>query len=152
MQRERSTIRSLAVLPLENLSGDPEQEYFADGMTDVFIGDLAKIRSLRVISRTSVMYYKGERKQLSEIAKDLNVDSVIEGTVMRAGARVRISLQLIDARTDGHLWSERYERDLRDVLELQSDIARAVATQIQLELTAQETERLAATRPMIPVP
>ncbi len=143
-------IRSIAVLPLENLSGDPEQEYFADGMTEALIGDLAKIRSLRVISRTSVMQYKGERKPLPEIARELGVDGVVEGTVMRAGDRVRITVQLIDARSDAHLWSERYDRELSDVLALQSDVARAVVEQVRLELTAEEEAALEASRPVDP--
>ncbi len=100
-------IRSIAVLPLENLSDDPDQEYFADGMTEALIGDLAKIGSLRVISRTSVMQYKDKRKSLPEIAQELGVDGVIEGTVMRAGDRVRITVQLIHGRSDTHLWNDR---------------------------------------------
>ncbi len=143
-------IRSIAVLPLENLSGDPEQEYFADGMTEALIGDLAKIGALRVISRTSVKRYKGSDKSLPQIATELGVDGVVEGTVMRAGDRVRITAQLIDARTDHHLWNESYERDLRDVLAVQSDIARAVATQIQLELTPHEVALLTKTRQVKP--
>jgi TolB-like protein/class 3 adenylate cyclase len=123
-----SPIRSIAVLPLENLSGDPEQEYFADGMTEALIGDLAKIGSLRVISRTSVMQYKEARKPLPEIARELNVEGIIEGTVMRDGDRVRITAQLIDARDDRHLWADRYDRDLRSILALQSELARAIAT------------------------
>jgi TolB-like protein/Tfp pilus assembly protein PilF len=143
-------IRAIAVLPLENLSGDPEQEYFADGMTEALIVDLAKIRLLRVISRTSVMHYKGQHRPLPEIAEELNVDAVIEGTVMRAGDHVRISAQLIDARSDTHLWSERYDRELSDVLALQSDVARAVAEQIRGELTPQELARLRTTRTVDP--
>ena len=140
------TIRSIAVLPLENLSDDPEQEYFADGMTEALIGDLAKIGALSVISRTSVMHYKGQRKQLPEIARELNVDGIIEGTVMRAGDRVRITAQLIGGRSDSHLWSDRYDRELSDVLGLQSDVARAVAEEIRIELTAKEHEALTASR------
>jgi TolB-like protein len=137
-------IRSLAVLPLENLSGDPEQEYFADGMTEALIGDLARIGALSVISRTSVMQYKGERKPLPEIARELNVEGIIEGTVMRVGDRVRITAQLIDARTDRHLWADRFDRDLSDVLALQADVAHAVAEQVRLELTPQERAALAS--------
>ena len=133
---ELSPIRSIAVLPLENLSGDPEQEYFADGMTEALIGDLAKLGSLSVISRTSVMRYKQSDKSLPEIAQELGVDAVIEGTVMRAGERVRITVQMIDARSDTHFWADRYDRELSDVLALQSDVARAVAEQVRLELTA----------------
>ena len=143
-------IRSIAVLPLENLSGDPEQEYFADGMTEALIGDLAKIRALRVISRTSVMQYKGARKPLPEIAQELDVDGVIEGTVMRAGDRVRITAQLIDARSDRHLWSDRYDHELSDVLALQSEVARAVAEQVRLELTPDEQAALTTSRPVDP--
>ena len=109
-------INSLVVLPLENLSGDPSQDYFADGMTDALIGDLAKIRGLQVISRTSAMHYKGAKQPLNEIARELKVDAVVEGTVQRSGDRVLVRAQLIRASTDRHLWSETYERDLRDVI------------------------------------
>jgi TolB-like protein len=143
-------IRSLAVLPLENLSGDPEQEYFADGMTEALIGDLAKIGSLSVISRTSVMRYKNSDKSLPEIAQELNVAGVVEGTVMRAGDRVRITAQLIDARNDRHLWSDRYDRELSDVLALQSDVARAVAEQVRLELSPEERAALTEPRSVDP--
>jgi TolB-like protein len=115
-------IQSLAVLPLENLSGDPEQEYFADGMTEALIADLAKIGSLKVISRTSVMLYKGSDKPLPEIARELDVDAVVEGSALRVGDRVRITAQLIEAATDQHLWAESYERDMRDILALQSEV------------------------------
>ncbi len=131
-------IQSLAVLPLENLSDDPEQEYFADGMTEALIADLAKISALRVVSRTSVMQYKRVRRPLPEIAKQLNVDGVIEGSVIREDDRVRITVRLIDARRDHHLWAGRYERYLRGILALQNEIARTVAEQIQLELTPEE--------------
>jgi TolB-like protein len=137
-------------LPLENLSGDPGQEYFADGMTEALIGDLAKLGSLSVISRTSVMRYKQTDKSLPEIARDLSVDGIIEGTVMRAGDRVRITAQLIDARSDRHLWNERYDRELSDVLALQADVARAVAEQIRLELTAEEQAALTPARAVDP--
>jgi TolB-like protein/class 3 adenylate cyclase len=143
-------IRSVAVLPLENLSGDPEQEYFADGMTEALIGDLAKLGSLSVISRTSVMRYKNSEKSLPEIARELNVAGVVEGTVMRAGDRVRITAQLIDARNDTHLWSDRYDRELSDVLALQSDVARAVAKQVRLKLTPEERASLTASRSVDP--
>jgi TolB-like protein/Tfp pilus assembly protein PilF len=137
-------IKSLAVLPLENLSKDPEQEYFADGMTDELITDLTKIGSVQVISRGSVMRYKGIKKPLPEIARELNVDAVIEGTVLRSGDRVRITAQLIHAQSDRHLWAESYERDLRDVLVLQSEVARAIAREIRIKVTPQEQQRLAA--------
>ncbi|HEX3738746.1 MAG TPA: winged helix-turn-helix domain-containing protein [Terriglobales bacterium] len=131
-------IRSLAVLPLENLSGDAQQDYFADGMTDQLITDLAQIRALRVISRTSVMAYRGERKSLPEIARELNVDAVVEGTVLRSGDRVRITAQLIQAPADKHLWAETYEGNVRDTLVVQTKVAQAIAEQIRIELTPQE--------------
>ena len=143
-------IRSLAVLPLENLSRDPEQEYFADGMTDQLITDLAKISALKVISRTSVMQYKGARKPLPQIAQELGVDAVVEGSVQRAGGRVRISAQLIDARADRHLWARSYERDLLNVLTLQDDVAQAIANELKLTLTSHEQLRLASSRPVDP--
>jgi adenylate cyclase len=145
-----SPIRSLAVLPLENLSDDPDQEYFADGMTEALIGDLARIGSLRVISRTSVMKYKGERKAIPEIAQELDVDGVVEGTVARAGGRVRITAQLIDARDDRHLWSDRYDREFADVLALQSEVARAIAGEVRITLSPKEETHLASARPINP--
>ena len=146
----RARIRSLAVLPLENLSPNPEEEYFADGMTDALITTLAQIALLRVISRTSVMRYKGARKPLPEIARELSVDAVMEGTVVRSGNRVRITAQLIHAATDTHLWAKSYESDLRDVLALQNDVARTIAQEIQIQLTPQEKARLARTGPVDP--
>ena len=143
-------IESLAVLPLENLSHDPEQEYFADGMTDELIAELGQIEALRVISRTSVMQYKGVKKPLPQIARELNVDAVIEGSVLRAGNRVRITAQLIQAATDKHLWARSYDRDLNDVLALQSEVAGAIANEIQIKLTPQEQARLASARPVNP--
>jgi len=131
-------IRSVAVLPLENLSGDPAQDYFADGMTDAVITDLAQIHSLKVISRASVMRYKGTRKPLPEIAKELNVDSIVEGTVVQSAERVRVDAQLIQAATDRHLWASTYERSLSDVVVLQSEVAQAIANAIQVQLTRQE--------------
>jgi TolB-like protein/DNA-binding winged helix-turn-helix (wHTH) protein/Flp pilus assembly protein TadD len=135
-------IRSLAVLPLENLSGDVAQEYFADGMTDELIATLGQIGALRVISRTSVMPYKRVRKPLPQIARELNVDAVVEGTVVRSGGEVRITAQLIDARDDKHLWSESYDGDLRDTLTLQNKVARAIAEQIRINLSPQEQATL----------
>jgi TolB-like protein/DNA-binding winged helix-turn-helix (wHTH) protein/Tfp pilus assembly protein PilF len=135
-------IRSLAVLPLENLSGDDSQEYFADGMTDELIATLGQISALRVISRTSVMPYKRARKPLPEIARALNVDAVVEGTVLRSGGQVRITAQLIDGRDDKHLWSDSYDGDLRDTLTLQNKVARAIAEQIRINLNAQEQATL----------
>ena len=135
-------IRSLAVLPLENLSGDASQNYFADGMTDELITDLAQISALRVISRTSVMVYKGARKPLPQIARELSVDAVVEGTVLRSGDRVRITAQLIEASTDKHLWSQSYEGELRDTLALQRRVASAIADQIRINLTPREQAAL----------
>jgi TolB-like protein/class 3 adenylate cyclase/Tfp pilus assembly protein PilF len=143
-------IRSIAVLPLLNLSGDPEQEYFADGMTEALIGDLAKIGSLRVISRTSSMRYKDSQKALPEIARELNVDAVIEGGVLRAGQRVRVTAQLIHAPTDEHLWAEHYERDYRDILALQGELARSIAAHVEIELTPDEESRLTTARAVDP--
>src|SRR5438128_522341 len=136
--RAPTGIRSLAVLPLDNLSGDASQNYFADGMTDELITDLAQISALRVISRTSVMVYKGARKPLPEIARELNVDAVVEGTVLRSGEQVRVTAQLIQAPADKHLWAESYEGNLRDTLVLQKRVARAIVERIRIELTPQE--------------
>jgi TolB-like protein/Tfp pilus assembly protein PilF len=143
-------IHSVAVLPLENLSRDPEQEYFADGMTEALITSLAKISALRVISRTTVMHYKGVRRPLPEIAREIGVQVVVEGTVLRSGEKVRISVQLIETSSDTHLWAESYERDLRDILRLQSEISRAVAQEIQAKLTPAERERLTRSRSVSP--
>ena len=133
-----SVIRSLAVLPLESLSNDASQDYFADGMTDELIADLSQISALRVISRTSVMVYKHARKPLPQIARELNVDAVVEGTVLRAGDRVRITAELIDASTDEHLWSQSYEGEFRDTLALQNKVAKTIADQIRINLKPQE--------------
>ena len=137
-------IRSIAVLPFANLSSDHSQDYFADAMTEELTSDLAKISALRVISRTSSMHYKNTQKTTPEIAKELNVDGVIESSVVRSGDRVRITAQLIDARSsrERHLWSESYERDLKDVLTLQSDVARAIAGQVRVAIISDEDERL----------
>ena len=135
-------IESLAVLPLANLSRDPQQEYFADGMTEELITDLSQIGALRVISRTSAMRYKGTQRSVPELARELNVDAVVEGSVLRVGDRVRITAQLIAAATDKHLWASSYERDLRDVLALQGEVARAIAGEIGVRLTPQERLRL----------
>ncbi len=140
----------MAVLPLENLSGDPQQEYFADGMTEALITNLGQIAALRVISRTSVMRYKGTKKALPEIARELGVDAVAEGSVVREGNRVRITTQLIEAKTDRHLWAHTYERDLASVLALQDDVAQAIAKEIQIKVTRQEQARLARARPVNP--
>jgi len=143
-------IESLAVLPLENLSRDPDQEYFAEGMTEALITSLAKIGALRVVSRTSVMQYQGVRKPLREIALELQVDGVVEGTVQRSGERLRISAQLIHASTDTHLWAESYDRDLRDVLALQSELARAIAREVQVKLTPLDQARFTEARRVDP--
>jgi TolB-like protein len=147
---DSARIHSLAVLPLENLSRDPEQEYFAEGLTEALITTLAKIGELRVISRTSVMVYKGAHKPLPQIAHELQADGIIEGTVLRSGERVRISAQLIDAQSDTHLWAETYDRDMRDVLGLQSEVAQAIAREIRITLTPLERADLAQTRPVDP--
>jgi TolB-like protein/DNA-binding winged helix-turn-helix (wHTH) protein len=131
-------IASIAVLPLENLSRDPEQEYFSDGMTSAIIANISDIRRVRVISRTSTERYKGTKKSLPEIAKELNVDAVIEGSVMRAGNRVRIDVELIDGVSDRHLWSESYQRELGDVLKLHSELALDIAERIQAQLAAEQ--------------
>ncbi len=143
-------IESLAVLPLDNLSHDPGQDYFAEGMTEELITDLAKIAALRVISRTSAMRYKGSQKPVSQIAQELNVDAIIEGSVLRSGGRVRITAQLIQAATDRHLWAESYEGDLRDVLALQSQVARAIASEIRVKVAPGEQARLSTARPVNP--
>ena len=143
-------IQSVAVLPLENLSRDPEQEYFADGLSEALITMLAKIGDLRVVSRTSAMQYKGVHKPLREIARELEVDMIVEGTVLRAGRRVRITAQLIDALKESHLWAESYERDLRHVLSLQAEIAQSVAREIQIKLTPQERAQLAEAQTVDP--
>lgn len=135
-------VRSIAVLPFANLSSDPSQDYFADAMTEELTSDLGRISALRVISRTSAMHYKNTQKTAPEIAQELNVDVLVESSVVRSGDRVRITAQLIDARVDRHLWSESYERDLKDVLALQSDVARAIAGQVRAAITPDENERL----------
>jgi TolB-like protein/DNA-binding winged helix-turn-helix (wHTH) protein/Flp pilus assembly protein TadD len=143
-------IRSLAVLPLENVSGDGSQDYFADGMTDALITRLAQIGTLRVISRTSVMTYKNVHKPLAEIARDLNVDAVIKGSVSRAGERIRVTAELIDARNDKQLWGGSYDEDIRDTLLLQSTVTRAIAGQIRATLNPQEQLTLAKSRAVDP--
>jgi len=143
-------IESLAVLPLENLSGDPEQEYFADGLTEALITNLAKISALHVVSRTSAMKYKGVHKSLREIGRDLGVAGIVEGTVLRSGSQVRISVQLINASSDTHMWAESYDRDLRDILTLQSEVARTIAAEVQAKLKPREQEQLASVRPVNP--
>ena len=143
-------ITSIAVLPLENLSGDPAQEYFSDGMTEELIACLAQVRALRIISRTSVMRYKGRRLAIPEIARELNVDAVVEGSVRRAGDRVRITAQLIDAATESHLWGKSYERDLKEVFVLQGEVAAAIVAEIQVSVTPYEETRLRGARDVNP--
>ena len=137
------SVHSLAVLPLDNLSADAKQDYFADGMTEDLITQLSKLGDLKVISHTSVMRYKGTNKPLPQIARELNVDVVVEGAVQLSGNHVRITAQLVDGRSDQHIWAEDYDRDLSDVLLLQSDVARDIAKQIDLKLTPQQQQRLA---------
>ncbi len=143
-------IKSLAVLPIENLSGDPNQDYFADGVTGELISELAKISTLRVISRTSAMQYKGNRKPLAQIARELKVDAIVEGTVQQAGGRARISAQLIEVAKDRHLWSESYERELQDILALQDDVVRAISDAIRIRLTAEERRQFQKARRVDP--
>ncbi len=149
-RHSQPTIRSLAILPLENLSGDASQDYFADGMTDELITDLGQISALRVISRTSVMTYKGVRKPLAQIAGELNVDAVVEGSILRSGERVRITAQLIQLPADKHLWAQSYEGDIRDVLTLQNQVARAIAEQIRATLNRQEQAALEGAKAVNP--
>ncbi len=143
-------IESIAVLPLENLSRDPEQEYFADGMTEELITNLGKVRALRVISRTTAMHYKGTKKALPEIAKELNVDAVVEGSVLRSGNRVRVTANLLYAPTDRHLWAQTYESEMQDVLVLQGEMARTIVEEVRIVVEPQDQARLATTRPMNP--
>ncbi len=143
-------IRSLAVLPLQNLSGSPEQEYFADGMTEALITELGKISALRVISRQSTMQYKGTKKSAQQIAQELNVEAIVEGSVLRVGDHVRTTAQLIAVKPERHLWANSYDRELRDVLALDNEMARAVAKQIQVTLTPQDEARLARARAVNP--
>lgn len=141
-------VTSIAVLPLENLSGDSSQEYFADGMTDELIASLARISSLRVISRTTAMDYKGTHESLEKIASELHVDAVVEGTVLRSGNRVRITAELVQVSTDRHLWADTYEGQMGDVLSLQNQVASAIVSQIRIKLTPQDKQTLAAARPV----
>ena len=148
MPSPTTPFRSLAVLPLENLSGDAEQDYFADGMTDQLITNLGQIHSLRVISRTSAMEYRGVHKSLPQVARELQVDAIIEGTVLRSGGKVRITAQLIQAREDRHLWAQSFEGDLKDVLVLQDNISRAIASQVQMALLPGQHVRAGIDRPL----
>jgi TolB-like protein/DNA-binding winged helix-turn-helix (wHTH) protein/Tfp pilus assembly protein PilF len=148
--RRLQQIRTMAVLPLENLSGDPTQEYFADGITDELITEVAHLHPLRVISRTSVMRYKGTRKPLPEIARELGVDAVLEGSVTRSGSQVRVTAQLIEARTDTHLWSGEYAREMRDIISLQREVAGDIAHQIRLHLLPEQQTRITTASPVDP--
>ena len=141
-------ITSIAILPLENLSGDPRQDYFADGVTEELIADLGQVSALRVISRTSTMTYKGTKKTLPEIARELGVDAIVEGSVVRERNQVRITAQLINAKTDDHIWAHNYVRDLTSVLALQGEVAQAIADEISINVTPQEQARLARARPV----
>jgi len=143
-------IQSLAVLPLKNYSGDAAQDYFADGMTDALISNLAQIRALKVISRTSAMQYKDSKKPLGQIAKELGVEGIVEGSVVRSGSRVRVTAQLVNAAEDRHLWANNYEREMTDVLALQSEVVRAIAAEIRVQVTPQESQQLATQRRVDP--
>jgi TolB-like protein/Tfp pilus assembly protein PilF len=146
----QARIKSLAVLPLTNLSGDPTQEYLADGMTEALISRLSRIHDLRVISRTSVMRFKDSQLSVPEIAKTLRVDAIVEGSVIREGSRIRVNAQLIRGATDEHFWSEAYDRELRDVLALQSEVAQAIAGKVQATVTGEERNRLTMARSVSP--
>jgi TolB-like protein/Tfp pilus assembly protein PilF len=145
-----ANIRSLAVLPLKNLSGDPTQEYLADGMTEALIGRLSAIHGLRVISRTSVMHFKDTQLSVPEIARTLHVDAIVEGSVIRDGSRIRVHAQLIRGATDEHLWSEAYDRELRDALALESEVAQSIARRVEVTVTGEERARLVAARHVSP--
>ena len=146
----RPKIKSLAVLPLKNLSGDPTQEYLADGMTEALIGRLSRIHDLRVISRTSAMHFKDTQLSVPEIARTLGVDAIVEGSVIRDGSRIRVNAQLIRGATDEHFWSEAYDRELRDALALQSEVAQSIARKVEVTVTGEEHERLTASRSVSP--
>ena len=143
-------IGSLAVLPLKNLTGDPTQEYLADGMTEALIGRLSRMHGLHVISRTSVMRFKNSQISAPEIARMLRVDALVEGSVMRENNRIRVTVQLIRGSTDEHFWSETYDRELRDVLTVQSELAQAIARKVAVSVTGEEHDRLAAARSVAP--
>src|SRR5437899_1090251 len=142
------SIHSIAVLPLQNLSDDPKQEYFAEGVTDALITDLAQISALKVVSRTTVMRYGRPDKALPQIARELNVDGIVEGTAQRSGDRVRFTAQLIYAPADRHVWAKSFERDVQDVLDLQSNVASEIAREIQVKVTPEEQANLRNIRPV----
>jgi TolB-like protein len=143
-------IRSLAVLPLRNLSGDPAQDYLADGITEALIGRLSNIHNLRVISHTSVMRFKNPQTSVPEIARTLGVDAVVEGSVIKEGDRIRVTAQLIRGATDTHFWSETYDREMRDALTLESELAQSIAEKVEVTVTGQEHQRLSSARPVAP--
>jgi TolB-like protein/DNA-binding winged helix-turn-helix (wHTH) protein len=149
-QSDSEPIRSVAVLPLQNLSNDPDEEYFADGMTDELITELAQVRQLKVVSKTSIMQYKGVRRPLTQIGRELGVDAVVEGSIMRSGNRVRITAQLIRTATDHHIWAKAYEGDVKNVLSLQALVAEAITDEVKLDLTPAERNRFRASRPVNP--
>jgi len=142
MKPKRSIVRSLAVLPFENLSGDPAQDYFAAGVTDAVITELARIESLRIVSRTSVLHYQGTRQALPDIARELQADAVVEGSVVRSGNRVRITAQLVEASSDRHLWAKAYDLDVREILSVQRDVAKNIVTEVQAKLSPPEEAHL----------
>ena len=144
------TIRAIAVLPLKNLSSDPEQQYFSEGLTEELLTHLASLEGLRVISRASAMQYKDTRKPLSTIARELNVDAVVEGSVQRSDGRVRVTARLVEAASDRHVWAKSYEREHRDILGLQNEITRDIAENIKLSLTLAARQRLDVSRPIEP--
>jgi TolB-like protein/DNA-binding winged helix-turn-helix (wHTH) protein len=146
----RPKIKSLAVLPLKNLSGDPTQEYLADGMTEALIGRLSRIHDLRVISRTSVMRFKDTQLSVPEIARTLRVDAIVEGSVIREGSRIRVTAQLIRGATDEHFWSAAYDRELPDALALQSEVAQSIAGKVEVTVTGEERARVVAARQVSP--
>lgn len=150
MRSAAPPIRSIAVLPLQNLSGDASQEYFADAMTDELITEMSRIQALRVVSHTSVIEYKGTKKHLPQIARELRVDDIVEGSVVREGSQVRVTVQLLDAPNDRHLWSENYQRPVQSILNLQREVAQAIAQQIRVKLTSQQQARLNAAHAVDP--
>jgi TolB-like protein len=143
-------IRSIVVLPLDNLMNDPEQGYFVDGMHEALITELSKIKALRVISRTTAMHYRGSGKPVPEIARELGVDAVVEGSVLRAGNVVRVTAQLIEARSDRHIWADNFDRELYDILALYADVTREIVNHIRVTVTPDEQARLAISRPVNP--
>jgi TolB-like protein/Flp pilus assembly protein TadD len=150
LEQPRASIRSIAVLPLRNVSSDPNQEYFAEGMTEAIISELSMIRELRVISRTSAVKYKGTSLSIPEIARELNVNAILEGSVTLAGDRVRLSVRLVSARNDEMLWADRYDRKLEDILDLQSNLAETVAKEIEVQLTPAEAQKLSGRKAVNP--